>query len=49
MNAFRTVIAKRQTRFRQVIEWLDEKIKDLRLRDEESMERMRSIVTSSIN
>lgn len=44
LNAFRGVLGKRQTKYRKVIEWLDERLLGLRVREGESCERMKGIV-----
>lgn len=46
VNAFRNVMSKRQSKFRQVIEWLDEKIALLRMRDGETIRRTKGIVAT---
>lgn len=43
------MLEKRQSKFGQVIEWLDEKIEGLRLRDGETVERMNGIVATIVN
>ena len=44
MNAFRAVLGKRQSRYSGIIEWLDEKIRVLRMKDGEGCARMRGVV-----
>jgi hypothetical protein len=47
--AFRNVTRKRQTKFAEVIEWLDDKIRRLELSERErvTVERMKDVVTAT--
>lgn len=46
MNAFRNVMGKRQSKFGEVIKWLDERMQILRARERETCGRMTGIVES---
>jgi hypothetical protein len=47
LNAFRNVLRKKQSKYGKVIEWLDEKICELRGKEADSFTRMKGIVQAS--
>jgi len=47
INAFREVLQKRQSKYRKVIEWLDERIGFLKGREWETCEKMRRMVRTA--
>jgi hypothetical protein len=44
LNAFRQVLVKRQSRYGKIIAWIDSGIRELKVRDEEMLKRMRGVV-----
>jgi len=44
LNAFQKVLGKRQSRYREVIAWLDGRISELKVKDEEALKRMKGVV-----
>jgi hypothetical protein len=48
LNAFRVVLGKKQSKYRKVIEWLDERIGELRRREVDGFVRMKGIVSSNV-
>jgi len=48
LNAFRVVLRKRQSKYGGVLSWLDEGIVLLKLKDGESMSRMKGIVSNNV-
>jgi hypothetical protein len=48
VNAFRIVMGKKQSKFGQVIEWLDKKIEGLRMKEGETVGRMKGIIAATL-
>ena len=49
IHAFKAVLGRRQTKFRQFLAWLDEKSESLRAKQTEMVGRMRGIVATTID
>ncbi|KAH8815452.1 hypothetical protein F5884DRAFT_179234 [Xylogone sp. PMI_703] len=49
LNAFRRVLARRQSRHRQTIAWLNERIAGMRARQYVMCERMEGVIRESID
>lgn len=48
LNAYRNVLARRQTKYGKVISWLDERLLIMKVKDGESCAKMKGIVASNV-